>query len=114
MDSNDRNDALLVTVQAELARGEVSPELRARAEAEAPSDGLKAKSIYIELRIQELTKEGAFIMNQVNPDVIDFAQAKAASRAGENAWLAPMVIIGVFVLFVGLGIALVLTHQVPG
>ena len=114
MDSNDRNDALLATVQAELARGEVVPELRAKAEARAPDDGMKAQRIYIELRTQELIDQGALTMNEHNPDVIDFAQAKASSRAGENAWLAPVVIVGVFVLFVGLGIALVLTHQVPG
>ena len=88
--------------------------LRAQAEARAPDDGMKAQCIYIELRTQELINQGALTMNDHNPDVIDFAQAKASSRAGENAWLAPVVIVGVFVLFVGLGIALVLTHQVPG
>ena len=114
MGTEDKEQALLAIIQAELARGDVVPELRAKAEARAPDDGMKAQRIYIELRTQELIDQGALTMNEHNPDVIDFAQAKAASRAGEKAWLAPVVIVGVFVLFVGLGIALVLTHQVPG
>ena len=114
MDTDEKAQALRTHIEGELARGEVSPVLRTQAEARAPDDGMKAQRIYIELRTQELIDQGALTMNEDNPDVIDFAQAKASSRAGENAWLAPMVIVGVFVLFVGLGIALVLTHQVPG